>query len=304
MGQKGPKWPENGHEPTHPAPADSTQRKRSASQELPHSRNKKHTGRLFVETTRCQELQTEPQGIQPQVPHPPLPPRSRSVCEQKEQANQELLQLENRQVEPGQCVGFPLGIHAELAQSALGVDWTSSAEAHKRQSNSHGVPTNLENISLVAHSDATSPHPTNGNPQQAPLPEPTGRGHACPTLGNPFCRSGRLTKTQLAQCLRRLESLHDIPIVQRTKWLQDAKATYPEHRLQILAGIKRLKANSKSPRYPIFFHISPIVAWAFPPSHLPHPSIYLLQSPMLLDRLLIKIRLTTLMRASDISSVP
>ena len=92
--------------------------------------------------------------------------------------------------------------------------------------------------------------------------------------------------------------------MQRTKWLQDAKATYPEHRLQILAGIKRLKANSKSPRYPIFFDISPIVSWAFPPPHLPHPSIYLLQSPMLLDRLLIQLRLTTLMRASDISSIP
>ena len=84
---------------------------------------------------------------------------------------------------------------------------------------------------------ATGQNSANRDTQQAPVPERTVRGHACPTLRNPFRRSGRLTKTPLSQCLRRLESLHDIPIVQRTKWLQDAKATYPEHRLQILAGI-------------------------------------------------------------------
>ena len=138
----------------------------------------------------------------------------------------------------------------------MGTDWESSAEAHTVQGHSSSLSPNLEDISLVAYLAATGQNSANRDTQQAPVPEPTRRGHACPTLGNPFCRSGRLTKTQLAQCLRRLDSLPDIPIVQRTKWIQDAKETYPEHRLQILAGIKRPKSNSKSPRYPVFFSTS------------------------------------------------
>jgi hypothetical protein len=89
------------------------------------------------------------------------------------------------------------------------------------------------------------------------VPGPQRGGHACPAMANPFCGAGWLTKSQMATILRQVEALHDIPVKQRIKWLQEAMRRHITHRSPIQACIKRLTSAAKGPKYPVFYDISP-----------------------------------------------
>ncbi len=292
------------YEQAHSTTTDGSQREGDPSQEHTHRRNEKRKSRLPEPPARRQKLQAQSTDLPTNVPNPSVHTNTGSICQSEEQTDQAILFLENRQGQQGQCLGSGLEQNQELAESTMGTHRQNITETHLGQGHCPLLPPNLENSNLVVSAPNTHENKAHTDLAPSTVPKPTRSEHACPSMGNPFCRSGRLSKAQLAQCIRKLESLHDIPITQRTKWLNDAKGTYPEHRQTILAGVKRLRATAKSARYPIFFDISPIINWAYPPANLPSPNIFLLPTSSLLDKLLIQLRLCTLMRASDISSVP
>ena len=105
---------------------------------------------------------------------------------------------------------------------------------------------------------------TRNQRQRATIPESKGVKHACPSLGNPLRSATGLTRSQLSLKIRHLEALPDIPVVQRLKWMQTSQLEIPEHRGPLIAGIKRLKATAKGPKYPVFYDISPLINFSFP----------------------------------------
>ena len=122
-------------------------------------------------------------------------------------------------------------------------------------------------------------------------------GPVPPTMANPFLYSARLTPTAVRQKIRTLLSLHDIAPPVKVQWLQSAQAQ-ADHNLQssFQSAISKIKKQAKAAKYPIFFDLHPIVEYAFasPEIHDPGP---------LLDRLLLQLRLTTLMRSVDVSNI-
>ena len=83
--------------------------------------------------------------------------------------------------------------------------------------------------------------------------------------------------------------------------MQMAQLEIPEHRGPLIAGIKRLKATGKGPKYPVFYDISPLINFSFPD---PSPDFTCFNIAQTLDILIMQLRLTTLMRAADISTIP
>ena len=83
------------------------------------------------------------------------------------------------------------------------------------------------------------------------------------------------------------------------EWLLFAQATLDTNGK--LAGIfraalRKVKRQTKKARYPIYFDVQPLVDWALGPPTTTEKS-------EILDRLLIQIRLTTMMRSVDVSQV-
>lgn len=70
--------------------------------------------------------------------------------------------------------------------------------------------------------------------------------------------------------------------------------TLPPH----LSPIRRLRQSARGAKYPVFFPLQPLITWAFSTDVDP------LGAADLLDRVLIQLRLTTLMRAGDLAKVP
>jgi hypothetical protein len=116
-----------------------------------------------------------------------------------------------------------------------------------------------------------------------------------PTMGNPFHSAPKLTLTQLRERCRLLENAQDIPVRVRLEWLERAQTAYPKERwvAVLRQAAKRVARGKNRAKYPDFPDISPLVTAAFA-----QPS-----SLLLLDRLILQLRLTTLMRSVDLANV-
>lgn len=96
-----------------------------------------------------------------------------------------------------------------------------------------------------------------------------------------------------------METLHDISVKQKVEWLQAAMAKHSHLHMGrlFLNAIRRVRSQGKRPRYPTFFNLQPLVDFAF--AKAPSPPDRALQ----LDRLLVQLRITTLMRSHDVEQV-
>ena len=97
-----------------------------------------------------------------------------------------------------------------------------------------------------------------------------------------------------------MEALHDIPLRQRIDLEQTALQSHQTHQAIIKSTVRRLRNAQKSPRYPTYFSVQPLLSFAFN-NKLPDPQQDL---PLALDTLLLQLRLLTLMRAGDLAQVP
>ena len=201
----------------------------------------------------------------------------------------------------GKRMGTELGPKPQLAQSTMGVNLPSPKKTQRGQRICNLLPPSVENSSLVVQSPKYDDHRSRNQGQCATIPESKGGKNACPSLGNPLRSATGLNRSQLALRIRQLEALHDIPIAQRLKWMQTAQLEIPEHRGPLIAGIKRLKATAKGPKYPVFYDISPLINFSFPD---PSPNFNFFNIAQTLDILIMQLRLTTLMRAADLSTIP
>jgi len=104
--------------------------------------------------------------------------------------------------------------------------------------------------------------------------------------------------TALKGKIRELEGEHDIPAKYRVQWLQDQMhaCTNVRDKLACQTAIKRIQRSGSKGKYPVFYNIEGLLAAAFPkdqPENMPQH----------LDRLILQLRLTTLMRSVDAANV-
>ena len=146
----------------------------------------------------------------------------------------------------------------------------------------------------TGNDDSSSNHHQGGKH----IHRPRGKQDAPTTLGNPLHHHPRLSTNKLKSTLRQLECQQDIPISWRINWVQDATPHYtePKQKVAITQCIKRLRRSGKQPKYPVFYNIQPLVKLAFTG---PAPQ----QIGDKLDRLLLQVRITTLMRSGDAANI-
>ena len=104
-----------------------------------------------------------------------------------------------------------------------------------------------------------------------------------------------MTTSQIRDHLRQLECQQDIPATTRAEWVEDAVAHVSNPKgIQLLRqASRRLKRGGKRPKYPILYDVQPILKVAFSDAH----------TLCLLDRTLLQVRLTTLMRSVDAANI-
>ena len=120
---------------------------------------------------------------------------------------------------------------------------------------------------------------------------------ALPTMANPFLYSARLTPNAVRQKIRTSLSLHDIAPQVKVQWLQSAQTRADGNlKTAFQSEILKIKKQAKAAKYPIFFDLHPIVDYAFAVPDVQEPGTSL-------DRLLLQLRLTTLMRSVDVSNI-
>ena len=104
-----------------------------------------------------------------------------------------------------------------------------------------------------------------------------------------------MTSTQIRDHIRQLECQQDIPPATRAEWLRDAvvHVRAPKGIQLLLQAARRLQRGSKRPKYPILYDVQPILRLAFAEAHMLCP----------LDRTLLQVRLTTLMRSVDAANI-
>ena len=93
-----------------------------------------------------------------------------------------------------------------------------------------------------------------------------------------------------------MEGCHDIPTKTRQKWLTEAikTTTKPTYHRLIQQAIRRLANVGKQAKYPFFYSVQPLVNLAFASDQNALP---------LVDRLLLQLRLTTMMRSGDCAKI-
>ena len=103
-----------------------------------------------------------------------------------------------------------------------------------------------------------------------------------------------MKRGELTAALRTLESEHDIPAKVRLQWLQEAMAHITDVKLKVIAkaGLRRLQRAMKRPKYDVMYDIQPLITLAFRSSEA-----------NLTDRLILQLRLTTLMRSGDMATL-
>ena len=73
----------------------------------------------------------------------------------------------------------------------------------------------------------------------------------------------------------------------------------PKAKIILKQTIKRLMSNKSKPKYPIFYDIQPLIKWAFEDDTSPRTW----NNDKILDKWIIQLRLTTLMRSADLANI-
>ena len=121
------------------------------------------------------------------------------------------------------------------------------------------------------------------------------RIYAPTTLGNPFHYDSGMSLAQFKTAVRNLECQHDVPTKTRVHWLQQAKTKFEQQRNQMILtqAIKRLLHGQKKPKYTVFYDIKKLLDIAFDRTSQLQP----------VDRLILQLRLTTMMRSVDVANI-
>jgi integrase len=120
-----------------------------------------------------------------------------------------------------------------------------------------------------------------------------------PTYEDLLLYAGRKSDSEFKKVLRAVEAQTDINVSIRMKYLREAQSCSTGKRAVWLAqSLRRLKRQCDTPRYSIFYDVKPIVSFAFFA-----PVTKDLPSDLLLDRSLLALRLSTLMRSVDVQNV-
>ena len=184
-----------------------------------------------------------------------------------------------------------------MGEPPMGNHSPSFEQTENRQGEGHGMSATL-GVSTLVEDTFGDDDLQSSDYQGTPDFSGSRRGHlTSTTLGNPFgyCSGVNSWKlSRLADTLRLLESLHDVPPKLRISWLQDTltQTTLPRHRTALTQCMGRLSSKKAKPKYPQFYDVQPILDLAFHKPDVP-----------LLVRCLLQLRLTTLMRSVDASRV-
>ena len=172
-----------------------------------------------------------------------------------------------------------------------------------RQSQSDDMCPRMDNSQMVEHITIND-LPSSSNTTLSPpshLPHTRGCSYAGSTLGNPFFGgAGMTTMTELRKYLRIMECQQDIKPKVRIQWLEEAQHWCPNPKLKVhfKQAIQRIKRAGAGCKYPVFYNIEPLVCRAFE-----HINLHQVTTEALLDRLLLQVRLTTLMRSIDAANI-
>ena len=273
-----------------------------------HPRHKKSQSRLPQQKSRLQGLPPQPHHSQTNVPPLQLLANSGPVCQQTQQTDNQLLQLENGQTQQGQCFPNQLGQAIQLAQSTMGIDSQVLEQIDGGQGHSIGMPSLLDSCTLVPPVARNDDQTTHDHQKPSNVSKSRRKFVPTTTLGNPFHHHPRLTTAQLKQTLRTLETQNDISHKQRVQWVIQAKAFYPnpDQQIALTQCVKRLQKAQHKPKYPIFFNIDPILQLAFPKNESIDSHTQMNQDMStipLVDKLILQLRLTTLMRSIDVANI-
>ena len=107
---------------------------------------------------------------------------------------------------------------------------------------------------------------------------------------------------QQLEAVRELQRRHDIPVRIRMAWLSTAMLGDISKRAKVAMrqATRRLRSQGSKPRYPIFYDISPLVAFAF---EQPNLTGGLRCTTQELVQLIIQLRLVTMMRSRDLANL-
>ena len=288
-------------EQAHPAATDPTGNEGGLRDSRPHTWNIEQKSGLVEQEPGPQELQAQPHGVPTGMPTFQLLPPGGPVCLQEQQTGQEVLLLESRPTQPGQCLSPGLAQTEGVDEPTMGHHPPVPAEGETRQSPGIGLPTNVAECTLVEYTARATSETTSG--AESPETVPRSRRTTAPTttLGNPFWGATRLKPQEVRTRLRTLENEQDIPAKTRAKWVQEAQlhVTNPKVRTMMTQTIKRLTAAGKKPKYPIFYRVDALLKRAFHQDSAPQTWT----TGKLLDQLLLQLRLTTLMRSGDAANI-
>ena len=106
-----------------------------------------------------------------------------------------------------------------------------------------------------------------------------------------------MTLPQLRKAARELEQKQDIPTSTRLMWLQQAKMSHNEPRQQLILQqtIKGVQVAGKKPKYDTFYDVGKLLDMAFSKDS----TVKMAQ----VDRLILQLRITTMMRSIEIANM-
>ena len=107
-----------------------------------------------------------------------------------------------------------------------------------------------------------------------------------------------LSVAQVLKKIKTIEFTHDMPHRERLQLLERILASCGnlKVRTRVLSAVRRMRAASKQPKYPIFFDLDPLLKRAF--QREPTDSI-----EDMLDTMVLRLRLTTMMRSTDVAHI-
>ena len=216
------------------------------------------------------------------------------IREPAQQAVQEFLFTPNGPTVAGERFAQHLARARVLVEPPLGVGKPRTEESD-RGTRTHGLLSPaVDRGQLVAHAAGAQPEddhvaqrePVPGQEPEAPAGTEVGYNVRQDVLRGPL--------KALRAHLRNLETMQDIRPQARIKHLNDllTEATNDTQRNALRLAIRRARAASKKAKYPVFFKIDGLVRLAFSDSGI-----------ALRDRLVIQLRLTTLMRSVDLQNL-
>ena len=229
-------------------------------------------------------------------------PSSGLVCKQNKQTIEKILLMEEGHQLIGQCLPHSLEQVPGVDEPTLGNHPPKPHEGEKRQSQSAFLSPTVENSEMVGNVTRHDGGNTIAGKECTTLPRTTRTKIPTTTLGNPFWGAAGLKAQDARQKLRHLENQQDIPTKTRIKWVQDTLGitTNPKVRTMMSQTIKRLNIGSKKPKYPVFYDLKPLLDRAFQEEQ---PNLHIMPMNNLLDKLLLQLRLTTMMRSGDASNI-